>query len=88
MPSPLQGMMQWTGERLQDWLGNALPATRSSVVVQEMEGWKAILLFVVLLLLMVCMLLPYIFGCDNVRADCDGGVSSDPGGARTAAERV
>ena len=28
------------------------------------------------------------FGCDNVRADCDGGVSSDPGGARTAAERV
>ncbi len=26
------------------------------------------------------------FGCDNVRADCDGGVSSDPGGARTAAE--
>jgi hypothetical protein len=44
------------------WLGNALPATRSSVVVQEMEGWKAILLFVVLLLLMVCMLLPYILG--------------------------
>lgn len=62
LPSPLQGMMQWTGERLQDWLGNALPATRSSVVVQEMEGWKAILLFVVLLLLMVCMLLPYILG--------------------------
>ena len=28
------------------------------------------------------------FGCDNVRADCDGGISSDPGGARTAAERV
>ena len=62
LPSPLQGMMQWTGERLQDWLGNALPATRSSVVVQEMEGWKAILLFVVLLLLMVCTLLPYILG--------------------------
>ena len=62
LPSPLQGMMQWTGERLQDWLGNALPATRSSVIVQEMEGWKAILLFVVLLLLMVCMLLPYILG--------------------------
>ena len=36
LPSPLQGMMQWTGERLQ--------------------------LFVVLLLLMVCMLLPYILG--------------------------
>lgn len=31
---------------------------------------------------------PLYFGCDNVRADCDGGVSSDPGGARTAAERV
>lgn len=88
LPSPLQGMMQWTGERLQDWLGNALPATRSSVVVQEMEGWKAILLFVVLLLLMVVYAASLYFGCDNVRADCDGGVSSDPGGARTAAERV
>lgn len=82
LPSPLQGMMQWTGERLQDWLGNALPATRSSVVVQEMpavcgssavNGVYAASLY---------------FGCDNVRADCDGGISSDPGGARTAAERV
>ena len=58
LPSPLQGMMQWTGERLQDWLGNALPATRSSVVVQEMEGWKAILLsafFAVVGCGLVCM---------------------------------
>ena len=62
LPSPLQGMMQWIVERLQDWLGNALPATRSSVVIQEMNNWEAILLFFILLLLMVCMLLPYILG--------------------------
>ena len=62
LPSPLQGMMQWIVERLQDWLGNALPATRSSVVIQEMNSWEAILLFFILLLLMVCMLLPYILG--------------------------
>ena len=42
--------------------GQCTSGTRSSVIVQEMEGWKAILLFVVLLLLMVCMLLPYILG--------------------------
>lgn len=62
LPSPLQGMMQWIMERLQGWLGNALPATRSSVVIQEMNSWEAILLFFILLLLMVCMLLPYILG--------------------------
>lgn len=88
LPSPLQGMMQWTGERLQDWLGNALPATRSSVVVQEMEGWKAILLFCGSSAVNGVYAASLYFGCDNVRADCDGGVSSDPGGARTAAERV
>ena len=89
LPSPLQGMMQWTGERLQDWLGNALPATRSSVVVQEMEGWKAILLSAFFAVVGCGLYAASLyFGCDNVRADCDGGVSSDPGGARTAAERV
>ena len=77
LPSPLQGMMQWTGERLQDWLGNtgdgrmeSHPAVCGSSAV---NGVYAASLY---------------FGCDNVRADCDGGVSSDPGGARTAAERV
>lgn len=85
LPSPLQGMMQWTGERLQDWLGNALPATRSSVVVQEMESHPAVCGSSAVNGVYAASLY---FGCDNVRADCDGGVSSDPGGARTAAERV
>ena len=62
LPSPLQGMLQWMGEQLQDMLGNTLPATRTSVVVQEMEGTRALWLFVILLALMVCMLLPYILG--------------------------
>lgn len=88
LPSPLQGMMQWTGERLQDWLGNALPATRSSVVVQEdgrMESHPAVCGSSAVNGVYAASLY---FGCDNVRADCDGGISSDPGGARTAAERV
>ena len=86
LPSPLQGMMQWTGERLQagqctsgdkefrrrtgDGRMESHPAVCGSSAV---NGVYAASLY---------------FGCDNVRADCDGGVSSDPGGARTAAERV
>ena len=37
LPSPLQGMMQWTGERLQDWLGNAL---RRQGVPSSYRRWK------------------------------------------------
>ena len=62
LPSPMQEVVQWIGERLQNWLGNTLPATRRSVVVQEMQGMKALSLFLILLVLMLCLLLPYILG--------------------------
>ena len=88
LPSPLQGMMQWTGERLQDWLGNALPGDkefRRRTGDGRMESHPAVCGSSAVNGVYAASLY---FGCDNVRADCDGGVSSDPGGARTAAERV
>lgn len=62
LPSPLEEMVQWSAEKLQNWMGNTLPATRSSVLVQEMSTKEAFYLFLIMLVLMIVMLLPYILG--------------------------
>lgn len=62
LPSPLEGVVQWIAEKLQNWMGNTLPATRSSVLVQDMSTREAFYLFLIMLVLMIAMLLPYILG--------------------------
>lgn len=62
LPSPLEEIVQWFAEKMQNWMGNTLPATRSSVLVQDMSTGEAFVLFLIMLTLMVAMLLPYILG--------------------------
>lgn len=62
LPSPLEGVVQWIAEKLQNWMENTLPATRSSVLVQDMSTREAFYLFLIMLVLMIAMLLPYILG--------------------------
>lgn len=62
LPSPLEEIVQWFAEKMQNWMGNTLPATRSSVLVQDMSTREAFVLFLIMLVLMIAMLLPYILG--------------------------
>ncbi len=62
LPSPVRETAQGLGEKVQQCLAAVLPSMSKSTPIYSLEGQKALLLFLVFLVIALTILLPYILG--------------------------
>ena len=62
LPSPVRETAQGLGEQVQQCLAAVLPSMNKSTPIYPLEGQKALLLFLVFLVIALSILLPYILG--------------------------